>query len=255
MNWRTASGRWSDPRASVRVLLAAALGLVAGLVVSIFTFWQAATLIGWDLFSFIFITWIWWNLKDLGPEGCREHANREDPSRRLTELIVLFAGVAVLAAVGLALVRAGNSSGGTKAYLIALGVLSVAVSWALLHTVFTLRYARSYYSQPVGGVDFNEEDPPSYLDFAYLAVTIGMTFQVSDTNLTSKGIRRDRAVACPSLVPVRSHHCWPRHQRGLHAPPLSSRPATADHGCCHRCILGWLTFCSEGSVRTAYVVH
>ena len=77
-----------------------------------------------------------------------------------------------------------------KAYLIALGVLSVALSWALVHTVFTLRYARSFYSAPDGGIDFNEDDAPTYLDFAYLALTIGMTFQVSDTNLTTKRIRR-----------------------------------------------------------------
>jgi uncharacterized membrane protein len=103
---------------------------------------------------------------------------------------VLLSGVALLAAVGLVLVRAGNASGGTKAYLISLGVLSVALSWSLVHTVFTLRYARSFYSNPIGGIDFNEDDPPTYLDFAYLALTIGMTFQVSDTNLTSKRIRR-----------------------------------------------------------------
>jgi uncharacterized membrane protein len=96
----------------------------------------------------------------------------------------------VLAAVGLILLRAGSATGGNKAYLITLGVVSVALSWALVHGVFTLRYARSYYGPPVGGIDFNEDDPPSYLDFAYLALTIGMTFQVSDTNLTNKAIRR-----------------------------------------------------------------
>jgi uncharacterized membrane protein len=64
------------------------------------------------------------------------------------------------------------------------------LSWGLVHTVFSLRYARSYYSRPVGGIDFNEDDPPTYLDFAYLAFTIGMTFQVSDTNLMNKKIRR-----------------------------------------------------------------
>ena len=66
----------------------------------------------------------------------------------------------------------------------------MALSWIMVHTVFTLRYARSYYSNPRGGIDFNESDLPTYLDFAYLALTIGMTFQVSDTNLTSKSIRR-----------------------------------------------------------------
>ena len=157
---------------------------------SFFTFWQAATLIGWDVGSLFLITWIWWAVGGLDAEECKSHASREDPSLRLAELTVLSAGVALLAAVGLALIRAGNATGATKAYLITLGLLSVALSWGLVHTVFTLRYARSYYSRPVGGIDFNEGDPPTYLDFAYLALTIGMTFQVSDTNLTNKRIRR-----------------------------------------------------------------
>ena len=49
---------------------------------------------------------------------------------------------------------------------------------------------RTYSSEPIGGIDFNEDDPPNYLDFSYLALTIGMTYQVSDTNLTRKSIRR-----------------------------------------------------------------
>lgn len=174
----------------MRVAIAASVGIVAGGVASIFTFWQAATLIGWDVGALLLMLWIWWAVGPLSPEASQTHASREDPSLRLTELIVLAAGVALLAAVGLALVRAGQATGGTKAYLIALGIASVALSWGLVHTVFTLRYARSYYSRPVGGIDFNEDDPPTYLDFAYLALTIGMTFQVSDTNLTTKTIRR-----------------------------------------------------------------
>ena len=98
--------------------------------------------------------------------------------------------MALLAAVALILIRAGQPTGGTKAALIILGVVSVALTWALVHTVFTLRYTRTYYRSPVGGIDFNEDDPPTYLDFAYLALTIAMTFQVSDTNLTTKSIRR-----------------------------------------------------------------
>jgi uncharacterized membrane protein len=159
-------------------------------VVSFFTNWQAATLIGWDVAALFLIAWIWWAVATLDADESQSRAGREDPSLRLTELIVLAAGVALLGAVGLALVRAGNAAGVTKAYMIALGVFSVALSWSLVHTIFTLRYARSYYKQPVGGIDFNEGDPPTYLDFAYLALTIGMTFQVSDTNLTTKSVRR-----------------------------------------------------------------
>ena len=191
MSPRTGSSwRRGDPPAKVRVAVAAALGIVVGVAVSFLTFWQAATLIGWDVGVVFLMSWIWWIAGGLDAEGTKTHANREDPSVRLTELMVLSAGVAVLAAVGLALIRAGGAVGPTKAYLIGLGVLSVGLSWGLVHTVFSLRYARSYYSRPVGGIDFNEEDPPTYLDFAYLAFTIGMTFQVSDTNLTNKRIRR-----------------------------------------------------------------
>jgi uncharacterized membrane protein len=172
------------------VTIAALLGIAAGIVVSFWTFWQAAMLIGWDVGSLFLITWIWWAVWGLNAEECEKHANREDPGARLTELLLLSAGVALLAAVGEALIRAGNATGTTKAYLISLGLISVASSWGLVQTVFTLRYARSYYSRPVGGIDFNEDDPPTYLDFAYLALTIGMTFQVSDTNIGTKRIRR-----------------------------------------------------------------
>jgi uncharacterized membrane protein len=182
--------KWRSSRAGIRVAVAAALGIVAGGVVSAFTFWQAATLIGWDTGALFLGTWIWLAVRGMSPAETRTHATKEDTSIRLSELTVLAAGVAVLAAVGFALIRASQATGGTKAYLITLGVVSVALSWGLVHTIFTLRYARTFYSPPVGGIDFNEDDPPNYLDFAYLALTIGMTFQVSDTNLTTKVIRR-----------------------------------------------------------------
>lgn len=119
-----------------------------------------------------------------------EHlAKREDPRRAVAELAILGAGTSMLFAVGFALLRAGEATGGMKAFLIGLGVVSVAVSWVVVHTVFMLRYARAYYTPPVGGVDFNEGEPPAYLEFAYLSFTIGMTFQVSDTNITTKRIR------------------------------------------------------------------
>ena len=72
----------------------------------------------------------------------------------------------------------------------AVGLLSVVLSWTVVHTVFMLRYARGYYSEPPGGIEFSESEPPTYLDFAYLSFTMGMNFQVSDTSITSKPIRR-----------------------------------------------------------------
>lgn len=186
----SAQVRSRNVRAGVRVGWAASIGVVVGVVVSLFTQWQAAILIGWDAAALLLIAWIWVAVAGLDAKESRTHAGREDTSIRLSEVIILFTGVALLAAVGVILIKAGQATGDTKAYLIILGVASVALTWALVHTVFTLRYARTYYRRPVGGIDFNEDDPPTYLDFAYLALTIGMTFQVSDTNLTTKSIRR-----------------------------------------------------------------
>jgi len=180
--------------AAVRIGVGALAGVVVGVGLSLirsgYAIWQSAVLVGWDAAVCVLLGSVWISLWKLNPAQTKESAIREDPSAPLSELLVLTAGVAVLAAVGLLLVRAGNAHGAEKAYLITLGVVSVALSWLLVHSTFTLRYARGYYGEPEGGIDFNEDDPPTYLDFAYLAITIGMTFQVSDTNLTTKAIRR-----------------------------------------------------------------
>jgi uncharacterized membrane protein len=87
-------------------------------------------------------------------------------------------------------VLASSAQGTAKAALAGLAILSVALSWLMLHTLFTLRYALLYYQdKPEGGVDFNQQEPPRYSDFAYLGFTLGMTFQVSDTDLQTTTIR------------------------------------------------------------------
>jgi uncharacterized membrane protein len=177
-------------RASTRITVSAVLGVVGGTVAAFFMVNQAAVLIGWDVMAAFFLLSVWLTVWPFDAAATQGRATRLDPSKGLADGLVLGAGVAVLAAVALALVRAGGAHGATKAYLLALGLLSVVFSWLCVHTVFTLIYARLYYGDEVGGIDFNEPDPPNYVDFAYLAFTIGMTFQVSDTNLTTKIIRR-----------------------------------------------------------------
>jgi uncharacterized membrane protein len=73
--------------------------------------------------------------------------------------------------------------------LAGLAITRIGLAWTSVHTVYVLRYARLDYSPPEGGVDFHG-DAPDYGDFAYLALSIGMTFQVSDTDLTGKRMRR-----------------------------------------------------------------
>jgi uncharacterized membrane protein len=92
--------------------------------------------------------------------------------------------------VALGRLEAGEQSGAGRAVTAGVAGVGLVLSWIPVNTVFTLRYARLYYAGEEGGIDFGAEDPPDYLDFAYLAFTIGMTFQVSDTGLTTKPIRR-----------------------------------------------------------------
>jgi uncharacterized membrane protein len=118
------------------------------------------------------------------------HATREDPSKHVIQLTTLGASVASLIGVGYLLVRASSEQGALKWLSAGLGLTTVAISWLTIHTLFTLRYALLYYSDNGGdGIDFNQKPPPRYSDFSYLAFTIGMTFQVSDTDLTRHSIR------------------------------------------------------------------
>jgi uncharacterized membrane protein len=132
--------------------------------------------------------WVWAVVGPLDAEATAAHARREDPGRGVSDALVLMATVASFAGVALILLDASNAQGGTKAAIISMALGSVALSWFLVHTLFALRYASIYY-QHEAGVDFNEGKPPRYLDFAYLAFTVGMTFQVSDTDLKTEAIR------------------------------------------------------------------
>jgi len=175
--------------AGTRAMAAAGVAVAAGAVAGLFASWQAAVLIAWEAAAVTFLGWVWLAIGGLDAEQTRRLAVREDDSRAAAELMVLTASVLSLIGVGTAVFKGSRATGGTEALLVTLGVLSIVVAWAVVHTVFTLRYAHLYYGGTPGGIDFNEDDPPRYLDFAYLSFTIGMTYQVSDTNLQSKTIR------------------------------------------------------------------
>jgi uncharacterized membrane protein len=172
-----------------RVLLSLAAGLVAFGVAKLFTTWQIAALIGWIVAATVFIVWIYLSVGGMDGEATARHAAIEDASRPTADLILILASVTSLIAVGLALLEASGRPGLERAVITVVAAITVTLSWATVHTVFTLRYARLYYAAG-GGIDFHEDGPPAYGDFAYLAFTIGMTYQVSDTTTASRTIRR-----------------------------------------------------------------
>ena len=164
------------------------LAVIAAVLTGVLGAWAYAPTVGWALASLFYSASVWAQIRRLDADETKSHASREDPSRGTTDLLVILLSVASLFSVGFVLVHAAHSHGPAKGILGALALVSVALSWIMLHTLFTLRYANIYYTAD-GGVDFNQDDPPRYTDFAYLAFTLGMTYQVYDTDLKTYQIR------------------------------------------------------------------
>jgi uncharacterized membrane protein len=173
-----------------RVFIAGLVGVLVAVPVAWFTSPEVTTLIGWDVAAVVYIVWVWVTIRPKDAERTARLAVYEDPTRAVADLGLLGAAVVSLLAVGVTIARADNGQGWVQALTIGLTVASVVLSWAVVHTIFTLRYAKLYYTGPDGGVSFNQDDPPTYADFAYLAFTIGMTFQVSDTDIEQREVRR-----------------------------------------------------------------
>jgi uncharacterized membrane protein len=174
-----------------RVLTSAACGLVVAAALTAFAPWEVTVLAGWIVGALTFAGRVWMRIYRLTGAETEAVSIREDGSRTGAHFMVVGASLISLVGVGVTLAEASHTSGGMRALLSGSAILTVAASWVLVQTVFTLRYAHTYYISPVGGIDFNTKDePPDYHDFAYLAFTIGMTFQVADTNLTTSKMRR-----------------------------------------------------------------
>jgi uncharacterized membrane protein len=158
-------------------------------VAIVLTPWQVADLVGWDVTAALFVGSVLVSTRGKDPAQTKAMAIMEDSSRVAADGILIGASVASLIGVALALLKAGGDQGPAHTLIIALAFLSVVMSWTSVHTVFTLRYARLYY-QAGGGINWHAEDQPDFGDFAYVALTLGMTFQVSDTDINSKPIRK-----------------------------------------------------------------
>ncbi len=171
-----------------RLIVMVLVGLVGTALTGILGAWSYAALVGWDAAAATFSVWVWVAVGGMGSAQTAAHARRQDPNPATSDTLTLAASLASLVAVGVVLLSASSAHGSERWVLAGLAAGSVALSWVLVHTLFTLRYARLYHSSG-GGVDFNQDVPPRYLDFAYVAFTIGMTFQVSDTDLKSTAIR------------------------------------------------------------------
>jgi uncharacterized membrane protein len=166
-----------------------AIGLLAGGLFSLSDLgWEFAVLVGWTFTSGVFLVWVWSSVHHLDALETAKRATREDDSRAEAGLALLAASTVSLIGVAVGLHHAATLKGFERAALTTLCIVTIAFSWTAVHTVFMLRYAHEYCLL-AHGIDFGVE-PPTFADFAYFAFTIGMTYQVSDTPITSRTIRR-----------------------------------------------------------------
>jgi len=180
-----ALGRWRRAVAGTHLVVSVLAGVVAGAAVVPIVGTGTAALIAWVVAAAVFLVWIWAAVWGLPAADTAWLALREDGSRGIRDLVLIGISVGTLLTVAMVIFRAHHNAP-PQTFL---GVASVVASWLVLNTVFALRYARLFYTEPRGGVDFNQHADPTYRDFAYLAFTIGMTFQVSDTSIGRTEIR------------------------------------------------------------------
>ncbi len=147
----------------------------------------------WDGFALVALILTWTTILTLTPTQIRSLAKAEDPSRAASLFLVLLGAAAALLAVIVLLQESLRMTGLDKTQAIVLAMSAVVLAWALIHTVFTLRYAHMYHDAPDGGtmIEFpGLQELPDYLDFAYFAFVIGMTAQTADVNIHDRSIRR-----------------------------------------------------------------
>ena len=148
-------------------------------------------IISWDAFGFMMILFNWITFFTVSSAEIREQSKEQDESRIIIFGLILVSAFSSLSSVFLLLTNKPT------VYQIVIAVTGMLLAWILIHTIFAIRYAHLFYSnnkenkqQHAGGLEFPEDPKPDFLDFAYFAFVVGMTFQVSDVQITSKRLRR-----------------------------------------------------------------
>ncbi len=150
-------------------------------------------LVSWDIFVALYLVLVYVMMYRSGLKRIRRNAALQDDGRFLILLVTLLGAFASLAAIIFELGASQHSMHG-----LALATLTIALSWATVHTAFALHYAHDYYrGGKAGGLQFpsgDTRDHADYWDFVYFSFVIGMTAQVSDVGITDRTIRRTATV-------------------------------------------------------------
>ena len=176
--------------ARMRTMVSLAAGVVGAVGFSTVLDLPLALLLGWVVIALVYLVWVWLAVRGDDADEIARHAAAIDPDRITTDWLLVVSAVASLVAVGFVLVHATDDHGLGEYAQVGLALVSVVLSWAMVHTVFMLRYARLFYSDDKACITFSGTGKPTYADFAYFSFVIGMTYQVSDTTLNGTTIRK-----------------------------------------------------------------
>lgn len=168
-----------------RYVLAFIVGAIVAALTAVFGKLEFVPVAGWDAAALVILLVITTDMRGADAEHTSIVARRDDMNHSLSDAIVLTASLASLGAVIYLLVSKDSSM-----LHIGFGLLSIVISWATVHMLYALRYAAMYYSDPEGGIDFNSHEQPRFSDFLYLAYTVGMTYQIADTDIETSTFRR-----------------------------------------------------------------
>jgi uncharacterized membrane protein len=176
-----------------RTFISIAIGIVAFFLLPGSLRLVTRLLIGWDIFVAFYLVLVFTMVLRSGVAHVRHNAALQDDGRFL---ILLMTATGAFASIAAILFELGASHRGVPG--LALATVTIALSWAAVHTVFSLHYAHEYYrgTKP-GGLQFPSGDAhedADYWDFVYFSFVIGMTAQVSDVGITDKIIRRTATV-------------------------------------------------------------
>lgn len=172
-------------------------GCAVGLIVWAAALWLQAPrgshlLLGWDGAAFTYLILTWRIFLRADEAEIRDRAAQDDEGQPVLLLIVLAAIVASLGAVVDAMVAARTAQGLAKGLIATSAGATLVLSWLVLQTVFVPHYAHRHFGdgKSKGGIGFPGEPPTSYMDFVYLAFSVGATFQVSDNTILTSRLRR-----------------------------------------------------------------
>ena len=189
-------------RAHYRLFRAIPFGFVLALLLP--SDWHLPTrlLVGWNLGVAIYLADALITIARFDIKQVRQGSASQDEGGLLILVLTVAAAIASLAAIVAQLGFAQAAGGEYKAVYFAHAAVTILLSWMFIHVIFALHYAHEYYGEgrdkTVGGLNFPAPEEPDYWDFVYFSFVVGMTFQVSDVQITSKSIRR--AVLAHAIV-------------------------------------------------------